>query len=477
MERTMTDPTSTTTDNPDASKGATTAKPKGERWAHVELLAALKNPAITRVSEAGGLYGVVRRGKDGAPSVMFRWRFRHDNKLADFTAGSWPGDSLKDIREAHAWAIDQHKAGKNPSTERQLSKAQAAHTQATLARAYTEETVRALSERWQQAELVKRGTKGRKDNGTEVIRSFERDIFPTLGDRPLASIKRAEWAELFDQVKVRSPRMALRLFADARQFLDWCSRRDYIEVNPLHKLKRDDIAPAYKERERVLWDSKSPTPHAELLELREKLPNARLQRTTELALWIMLGTACRVGELSIARWEHVDLANRRWHIPAPKNGVPHDVYLSDFTLRYLKELHSLTGHTSWCFPADNKRDADGNPTSHVCVKSIGKQVKDRQRTEAMKNRSKATGALCLSGGPWTPHDTRRTAATIMGACGVSGELVERAINHVPNKLVRTYQKSDRWPELVTAWTKLGAELDRLLHGTEAKVIAFPTKAA
>ena len=473
----MTDLIHTTTSNPDASTGTTTARPKGAVWAHKELEAALKSPTVTRVTEAGGIYGVVKRLKDGSASVWFRWRFRHAGKLADFTCGTWPGDSLKDIREAHAWAVEQHKAGKNPSTERQLSKARASHAQAELARTYTEETVRALADRWQQAELVKRGTKGRKDNGTEVLRSFERDIFPTLGDRPLASIKRAEWAELFDEVKARSPRMALRLFADARQFLDWCSRRDYIEVNPLHKLKRDDIAPAYKERDRVLWDSKSPTPHAELLELRDKLPSARLQRTTELALWIMLGTACRVGELSIARWEHVDLANRRWHIPAPKNGVPHDVYLSDFTLRYLEELHSLTGHTAWCFPADNKRDANGDPTSHVCVKSIGKQVKARQRAVPLKNNSKAVQTLCLSGGPWTPHDTRRTAATIMGACGVSGELVERAINHVPNKLVRTYQKSDRWPELVTAWAKLGAELDRVLHGTDAKVIAFPTKAA
>lgn len=477
MERTMTDPTPTTTDNPDASKGWTTARPRGNRWAHVELQAALKNPAITRVSEAGGLYGVVRRGKDGAPSVMFRWRFRHDNKLADFTAGSWPGDSLKDIREAHAWAIEQHKAGKNPSTERQLSKAQAAHTQAEQQRAYTEETVRALSERWRQAELVKRGTKGRKDDGTEVLRSFERDIFPTLGDRPLASIKRAEWAELFDEVKVRSPRMALRLFADVRQFIDWCSRRDYIEVNPLHKLKRDDIAPPYEERQRVLWDSKADKPHAELLELRDKLPSARLQRTTELAIWIMLGTACRVGELSVARWEHVDLANRRWHMPTTKNGWPHDVFLSDFALRHFKELHSLTGHTAWCLPADNKRDADGHPLTHVCLKSISKQVKDRQRTEAMKNRSKATGALCLSGGDWTPHDLRRTGSTVMKASEVTPDIVDLVLNHLPEKLRRTYQVGDSWPELVTAWTKLGAKLDQVLHGTEAKVIAFPSKAA
>lgn len=39
---------------------SSTAKPKGDRWQHKELEAALKSPAITRVSEVG-LYGVVKR--------------------------------------------------------------------------------------------------------------------------------------------------------------------------------------------------------------------------------------------------------------------------------------------------------------------------------------------------------------------------------------------------------------------------------
>lgn len=471
--------TTSTADTATASTAGSTAKPKGDRWQHKELEAVLKNPAITRVTEAGGLYGVVRRTKDGTPSALFRWRFRHAGKLCDFTAGTWPGDSLKDIRDAHEWAQDQHKQGLNPTASRAIAKTEATHAQAEKVRVHEEETVRALALKWQALELKKREGKGRKDDGAEVLRSFERDVFPTLGNRPLTAIPRSTWASLFDDVKARAPRMAGRLFADLTQFLDWCVRRDYIEISPLHKLKKSDIAPAYQERDRVLWVNKSDKPEAELLELQSKLPKARLQRTTELAVWLMLGTATRVGELSKAQWEHVNLDKRVWVIPPEnaKNGEEHHVHLSDFAVNLFKELHSLTGTTTWCYPADNKRDADGNPTTHVCVKSISKQVKDRQRTTPMKNRSKATATLLLSGGEWTPHDLRRTAATIMGERGVSGDIIERALNHTLDKLTRTYQKSDRWPELQDAWNRLGEHLQWVLAGKKSNVIALPTSKA
>lgn len=468
-----------TTEGPKAPASETTAKPKGDRWQHKELEAVLKNPDIKRVSEAGGLYGVIKRTKDGTPSALFRWRFRHAGKLCDFTAGTWPGDSLKDIRDAHEWAQEQHKQGLNPTTARNQAKTEATHAQAEKVRVHEEETVKALALKWQALELKKRDGKGRKDNGAEVIRSFERDVFPTLGNRPLNAIPRNTWAGLFDGPKERAPRMAARLFADLTQFLDWCVRRDFIEVSPLHKLKKSDIAAPYQERDRVLWVNKSKHPEAELQELQSKLPTARLQRTTELAVWLMLGTAARVGEVSRAKWEHVNFDTRVWVIPAEnaKNGAAHHVYLSDFTHSFFRELHTLTGGTDWCYPADNKRDAQGNPTTHVCVKSITKQVKDRQRTEPMKNRSKATATLLLSGGEWTPHDLRRTAATVMAECGVSQEIIERALNHAPDKLVRTYQKSDRWPELQDAWNRLGTHLQWVRTGKASNVITLVTKAA
>jgi Arm DNA-binding domain len=107
-----------------------TAKPKnGKRWEHKELEARLKDPGVLRVTEQNGLYGVVRRSKDGTPSVMFRWRFRFNKKLADFTAGTWPGDGLEEIRERHTEAIGLHKAGKNPTAERTLQRLVAQNTQ------------------------------------------------------------------------------------------------------------------------------------------------------------------------------------------------------------------------------------------------------------------------------------------------------------------------------------------------------------
>ena len=48
--------TTSTADTSTASTSSSTAKPKGDRWQHKELEAVLKNPAITRVTEAGGLY-------------------------------------------------------------------------------------------------------------------------------------------------------------------------------------------------------------------------------------------------------------------------------------------------------------------------------------------------------------------------------------------------------------------------------------
>ena len=40
-----------------------------------------------------------------------------------------------------------------------------------------------------------------------------------------------------------------------------------------------------------------------------------LQTESRLALWICLGTLCRIGELLMAQWKHVDLAAGTWFIP------------------------------------------------------------------------------------------------------------------------------------------------------------------
>lgn len=441
-----------------ANSNTNIAKPSNsELWGHKELEARLlAEHQITRVNEQG-MSGTVKRSKNGKPSVLFRWRFRFDEKFFDYTLGTWPRDSLKAIRESLESAKALLKAGKNPQLEKRLKRKQAALEQAVQLKIQVEETVKALAEKWQASDLVKRGTKGRKDNGAEVMRSFEKDVFPLIGSHPVKSVPKKVWMEILDSVRMRAPSLAGNLFADLNQFLDWCERRDYLDVSPLHKIRKADIEPSYIERKRTLFQPDSANPPAELLQLFEIMPKANLQRTTELALLLILGTCCRVGELSMSTWARIDFDTREWFLPSEdtKNKNEHRIFISDYVLGYLEELKKLTGHTKWCFP-------NAKATDHIDIKTVTKQTSDRQTETQLQNRSKQTTALSLSGGKWTPHDLRRTGGHIMRFIGINVISIEACLNHTPVKLVRTYQGQVPWHDKRDAWERLGHYLDTLI---------------
>ncbi len=249
--------------------------------------------------------------------------------------------------------------------------------------------------------------------------------------------------------------MANHLFGDLRQFFNFALAREWVDAHPLAGLTKEKIGGRQKERERYLSED-------EIIDLKQRLPSANLLHTTELSIWIMISTCCRVGELSQARWADLDLDKGEWSIPAgnSKNAKDHTIYLSGFARAQFLALKTLTGDSDWCLPA---RDGLG----HVCLKSITKQIKDRMRDEPLSNRTKATGALLLSGGAWTPHDLRRTGATMMGELGVIGEVIERCLNHVEqNKLKRIYQRHELKAEQRDAWQRLGDRLALLLATEE-----------
>ena len=469
----MTDTTQTTT---------STAKPKGDRWQHKELEATLKSPTVTRVAEQGGLFGIVKRLKNGQTSIMFRWKFRHDGQICYFTAGTWPKTSLATIRQAHEWAQAEVKAGRNPSATRQLSKVKEAQTQAEQIRIHETETVEALALKWQSVELTKRVSgeqeTGRFDNGVELMRSFTKDVFPAIGSKPVQAVTKTDCLHILNSVKERGAlRMANRLLIDMTQFFGWCRVMGYITTSPLEDVRRKHVGGKATPRDRVLWDVSpfATKPEAELQELHSRLPSARLQRESEITIWILLSTMARVGEIAKAQWKDVNLDKGVWFLPETKNGKAHHIHLSAFALRHFRELHTLTGTSQWVLPGRNNRK-DGTPADHVCPKSLAKQFGDRQERDIpMSGRTKATGTLALPGGKWTPHDLRRTGATIMGDLGTPEEVIERCLNHSPDALKRIYQRSFRWEDLVLAWDKLGQHLDWVLSGKQSNVVALPQK--
>lgn len=81
----------------------------------------------------------------------------------------------------------------------------------------------------------------------------------------------------------------------------------------------------------------------------------------------------------------------------------------------------------------------------------------------MSNRSAMAHALLLPGGKWTPHDLRRTGATLMTMMGVLPEVAERCLNHTEeNKVKRIYQRHSYAREMADAWMLLGEHLNNLI---------------
>ena len=220
------------------------------------------------------------------------------------------------------------------------------------------------------------------------------------------------------------------------------------------------------------------------------LPLCGLQTRFAAGVWLILSTGVRVGELIGATWADadqdpadlrsigeradvkvgfVDLEQNTWHMPVTKNQRSHTIHLSDFARAQFKQLQalpkSMSDNTASLSPWVFSNDAGDGP---VGVKTLGKQLSDRQREAEvpLRGRSKATSSLSLPGGRWTAHDLRRTAATLMATLGVSGDVIDECLNHViESRVRRTYIRDRRVEQQRQAFDALGKSLDGLVQAS------------
>lgn len=391
--------------------------------------------------------------------------YRSGGGRPKLSLGQFPTVTLADVRGKADMLRKQLAEGIDPQDERKRVSIEK-QTQKALQEALPQ-TVKDLFDLWQKKALKSRlengKRRGRKDNGEETRRKFEKDVFPTIGSLPNTAIRRAHVIQILDKVKDRGAlRIAGILLTDLRQMFAFAVDREILETDPLAGMTRAKHGGMANERERVLDET-------EIKQLATAAPKA-LGEVQQRAIWIMLGTACRISEITNARWEHVDLEVRTWLIPKTKNGKPHTVTLSGFMLSQFKALKEYAeaeanrtekAVSPWCMPA---RHHDGC----VCSKSIAKQIADRQRgndKEPMSRRSPLVDALILPGGKWVPHDLRRTAATIMASLNIRPDVIEKCLNHADdNRVRRTYNRHSYAPEMADAWRLLGERIELLTRG-------------
>ncbi len=200
----------------------------------------------------------------------------------------------------------------------------------------------------------------RADGNAELIRSFRADLLPFFGEIPVKELTEHDVRAVLRAIVARGTNRAAvvmrnnltQLFAWARKRQPW--RKLLVEGDPMELIEIEKIvSPEYdldNQRDRVLAAEEIRELHSIFRKMRERYDSAvdkrvmtqPIEATTECAIWIMLSTMCRVGELTMARWEHVHLDSGEWLIPKenPKGKQSSlNVFLSSFALAQFRTLH------------------------------------------------------------------------------------------------------------------------------------------
>jgi integrase len=450
------------------------AEDHSEAKKHIDSLIA--EPGKETYLKSGNVPGLfLRVTKAGAKNWQVRYfiKIGDDWKQRKTSIGQYKsaaGGAGLTVREAERKAEEIKVAARSGVDPVGKKEQEAKHKAETVRRekvdAMKRATMRDLFEQWQAAELVpnNKGEGGHKDRGASASRWIETEILSKHGDLEVKDWGRSEFFKVVDPMKRKGHnRSANVLLSLTKQMMNYAVVRDMVDRNPLDGLTKKKVGGDDVERDRVLCKYENPDTHEvvpdELAQLFKKLPDSGLSDMSQIAIYLCLATCCRIGELLKAKWSDVDMGTAQWRIPEEnsKNGKPHMVNLSDFARYHFARLHEISGGHKWVYPARNG-------VGHIDPKAVTKQTTDRQRAEGsqLAGRSKNSESLILPRGKWTPHDLRRSGATMMAELGVMGAIIERCLNHTEaNRVKRIYNRHSPREQMAEAWELLGRELQRL----------------
>lgn len=326
---------------------------------------------------------------------------------------------------------------------------------AAIARAerLAEPTVADLAARWLKAP----GKKGPKAPATiaEYKRMLDRDVLPQIGALRVAHVKRQHVNAVLDKVAERGRPVATSEVAKLlRAMFRHAQKRAELAVSPMAGM---EIQPAEREKDRKLSD-------AELRAFFRLIDGdaTRVGRSTALCLrWVLL-TACRPGEARGARWSDIDLDAGTWTIPATrtKNRRTHVVALSDAALAAIAEARSLSGGQH-VFPGLG----DDAPLGEQVLSHAIRRLRDRLAQVGVAE-------------PFTPHDLRRTATTIvterLGFGRFVASLILGHVSETEAGATAIYDRADYSPVTTKAWQALGDHVHALRTGATARVVGIRT---
>jgi integrase len=325
---------------------------------------------------------------DVLPSGVRSWIFRYrlNGKQEKVALGHYPDMGLGAARKERDRLAQIVVRGKSPAREKMLARGGRS----------TDPTLRSFADRY-YLEQVKPNLK----DPSEIRRYLDNEIFPFLGDRLLKDVGVLDCQQLIYRKRDKGRVVtALHLRAVLKGIFDYALETQLVNANPATQCATKYIGKTRK-RTRALKP-------AEIRSFLRTLHASHIQRQFKLALHIGLATLTRKSELRLAEWKDVDLEAGQWYIPAEntKTNTEHLVFMSTQVAGMFRELQVLACGSDFVLPGRKPH----KPLHETTLNG-------------------ALYRLTFDVPPFTIHDLRRTASTILHNNNFLADAVEVSLGH------------------------------------------------
>jgi integrase len=373
----------------------------------VKSLEAIKKDAKTADGGCKGLYFWTRGN-----SRVWTFRSMRDGKALELSIGPYPEISLADARTKANAMREAIRTGKDP----RKPVANGVITFKIDAMSYYEH---------------KRNT-WVLDHQTGWLKTFERHVFPIIGDRPTHDLKVADLVGVLEPIWTTHYRTAFNIHLWCKAIIARAIRLDdedhprFNRPNPsdrvLDALPRG-VEPQTVQHPSLPWDQ-APAFYKRLV--------AMDCRAATAIRFLMLTCGPRANEIIGAKWDEID--GNVFHVPSDrmKSGIARDIPLSDAAVALLK---SIPRTSEYVFP--------GRKGKHV--KGVFVPFSGRMHSDSMQILIREEMKL-----PWHVHGLRSTFRTWVSDHAQSikdHDAAEIQLDHVVgSKVHRAYDRIDMMPE-------------------------------
>lgn len=397
---------------------------------------ALTDIAIRKLQHSGKAAGDKHADGQGmyllakASGKYWRLNYRFEGKHRTLALGVYPEVSLAAARAARTEARAQLAQGIDPAAAKQEAK--------RAPDPEVEHTFKSVAEDWLVRTAADRAPKTKQ----KVSGWLNADIYPAIGDMPVAAIRPRDVLAMVRKVEDRGALdSASRMLQLCGQILRFAIASTLIEVDVTSGLRGALATPVTKHYAAI-------TEPVRVGALMRAIEGYEGHHSVVGALNLAPLVFVRPGELRMAEWAEFDLDAAEWRIPAVKMkmGQDHIVPLSSQALVILRRIKPLTSGSRFVFPS---------------LRSSATCISDAAVNAALR-------ALGYSQEVMTGHGFRAMARTIMDeVLDERVDLIEHQLAHaVKDVNGRAYNRTAHLPARRAMMQRWADYLDKLRLGAD-----------